>query len=182
MANVDLAARPRTVLGKKVSRLRRAGVIPCNIYGQNTPSTAIEVPMPELRRVLRAAGRTNVIRIALDGETAPRNVVVRGVQRKFTTGEFLHIDFQQVSMSEMMTVRVPIHLAGVAPVTDVGCVVVQQLDSVEVECLPDNMPDHIEADLSKLVTTTSAIHVSDLSVPANVTLLTPLEQMVASVS
>ena len=182
MATIDLSARPRTVLGKKVKRLRREGIVPANIYGHNVTSTAIEVPHQELRRVIRSAGHTGLVRINLDGERAPRTTVIRSIQRKFTTGDVIHVDFQEVSLTEKMTVRVPVMLIGTAPVSDLGGLVVQILDHVEVECLPGDIPAHLEADISGMIEMTSQVQARDLPLPENVTLLSDDTLLIASVT
>ena len=182
MATIDLSARPRTVLGKKVKRLRREGIVPANIYGHNVTSTAIEAPHQELRRVIGNAGHTGLVRINLDGERAPRTTVIRSIQRKFTTGDVIHIDFQEVSLTEKMTVRVPVMLIGTAPVSDLGGLVVQVLDNVEVECLPGDIPSHFEADISGMTEMTSQVQARDLPLPDNVTLLSDETLLIASVT
>jgi large subunit ribosomal protein L25 len=182
MATIDLSARPRTVLGKKVKRLRREGIVPANIYGHNVTSTAIEAPHLELRRVIRSAGHTGLVRINLDGERAPRTTVIRSIQRKFTTGDVIHVDFQEVSLTEKMTVRVPVMLTGTAPVSDLGGLVVQVLDNVEVECLPGDIPSHFEADISGMIEMTSQVQARDLPLPENVTLLSDDTLLIASVT
>jgi large subunit ribosomal protein L25 len=182
MATIDLSARPRTVLGKKVKRLRREGIVPANIYGHNVTSTAIEAPQLELRRVIRSAGHTGLVRINLDGERAPRTTVIRSIQRKFTTGDVIHVDFQEVSLTEKMTVRVPVMLIGTAPVSDLGGLVVQILDHVEVECLPGDIPSHFEADISGMIEMTSQVQARDLPLPENVTLLSDDTLLIASVT
>jgi len=182
MATIDLSARPRTVLGKKVKRLRREGIVPANIYGHNVTSTAIEAPQLELRRVIRSAGHTGLVRINLDGERAPRTTVIRSIQRKFTTGDVIHVDFQEVSLTEKMTVRVPVMLIGTAPVSDLGGLVVQVLDNVEVECLPGDIPSHFEADISGMIEMTSQVQARDLPLPENVTLLSDDTLLIASVT
>jgi len=182
MATIDLSARPRTVLGKKVKRLRREGIVPANIYGHNVTSTAIEAPHQELRRVIGNAGHTGLVRINLDGERAPRTTVIRSIQRKFTTGDVIHVDFQEVSLTEKMTVRVPVMLIGTAPVSDLGGLVVQVLDNVEVECLPGDIPSHFEADISGMIEMTSQVQARDLPLPENVTLLSDDTLLIASVT
>lgn len=182
MANTELAAQPRTILGKKVSGLRRQGLVPCNIYGRNQPSLAVQVPERELKRVVRAAGHTGLVAISIDGDGAPRTAVVREIQRYAMTGELKHVAFQQVSLTEKMTVAVPFVLSGHAPVVDLDGIVVQALDQVSVECLPQNIPQHIEVDISGMTGFDSQIHVRDLRLPGNVTVLTDPDLLVASVT
>lgn len=183
MPDLTLAARPRTVVGKKVARLRRAGVTPANIYGHNVPSTAIEVDTHDTNLLVRRAGRTSLITLTLDGEVQPRRVLVRDVQRLPTTGELLHVDFMQVSMREKLRVSVPLVLTGHAPVLDTAdAVTFQNLETVEVECLPADIPQHIDVDVSGMTDTTATVHIRDLAVPPGVTVLTDPDVSVVSVT
>jgi large subunit ribosomal protein L25 len=182
MASIDLSARPRTTLGKKVKQLRRRGIVPANIYGRNQESVAVEAPAVELKRIVRAAGHTGLVVVNLDGEATPRTVVVRGIQRAAMTGELVHVDFQQVSMTVRMSVRVPITLTGTAPVSADGGIIVQALDGLDVECLPGDIPQHIAVDISDMASTDAQIHVRDLVLPVSVTLQTDEALLVASVA
>jgi large subunit ribosomal protein L25 len=169
MAEIELQAEPRTVLGKKVARLRRSGITPANIFGHNVASQAIQLSTVDLTHTLRAARGTHLVRLSLAGEQAPRMVLVRQISRKPTTDQLLHVDFYEVSMTEKTTVEIPIVLVGSAPIAESGDgLVIQQIQSLAVECLPGDIPDHIEVDLSPLVEMHSALHVSDLPLPAGV--------------
>jgi large subunit ribosomal protein L25 len=183
MAELSITARPRSVWGKKVARLRRAGITPANIYGHRVPSTAIELNTQELERLVRRAGRTALVNLRVEGEPEPRAVLVREVQRKPTTDQLLHVDFLQVSMEEPIRVVVPLVAVGHAPVLDtVECVVVENLASVEVECLPRDIPQQITVDMSVLTSTESSIHVRDLTPPPGVTILTDPDVVLFSVT
>src|SRR6476660_5796205 len=136
MAEIELQAEPRTVLGKKVARLRRAGITPANIFGHNVASQAIQLSTVDLTHTLRAARGTHLVRLCLAGEPGPRMVLVRQISRKPTTDQLLHVDFYEVSMTEKATVEIPIVLVGSAPIADSGDeLVIQQIQSLAVECL-----------------------------------------------
>jgi large subunit ribosomal protein L25 len=183
MADLALNVRPRTILGKKVKRLRRTGITPANIYGHNINSLAIEADTHDLVLLLRRAGRTALIQLSVEGEPAPRPVLVRGYTRRSTTDQLLHVDFFQVSMREKLSVDVPLRLTGTAPVTETAdVVVVQALETVTVECLPSDIPSHIDVDLSPLVDTTTSIYVRDLQAPHGVEILTDGDIPVVSVT
>jgi large subunit ribosomal protein L25 len=183
MAELALSARPRTVLGKKVKALRRSGIAPANIYGRNVPSLAIEADAHDLALLLRRAGRTNLIQVSVEGEAQPRHVLIRDYTRRPTTDQLLHVEFFQVSMREKLSVDVPIVIVGTAPVVDQGnAVIVQSMDTVSVECLPAEIPDRIEADISLLVDSSSNVYVRDLRVPAGVEILADPDLPVVSVS
>jgi large subunit ribosomal protein L25 len=183
MADLALKVRPRTVLGKKVKRLRRAGVTPANVYGHNVPSLAVEADAHDLQLLLRRAGHTGLVQLTVEGEAAPRPVLVRDYVRRATNDDLLHVDFFQVSMREKLSVTVPLRFVGEAPaVEQFDAVVVNALDAVSVQCLPADIPDHIEVDISSLVDTTSTIFVRDLRVPDRVEILTDGDLPVASVT
>jgi large subunit ribosomal protein L25 len=183
MADLALSARTRTTLGKKVKALRRSGVTPANIYGHNVPSLAIEANAHDLALLLRRAGRTALVQLTIDGERAPRPVLIRSYNRRPTTDELLHVDFFQVSMREKLTVDVPLVLVGEAPaVEQFDAVIVPALESVSVQCLPGVIPSHIEVDISSLVDTASTLFVRDLRAPAGVEILTEGDIPVVSVS
>jgi len=183
MADLTLRVRPRTVVGKKVKRLRRAGVTPANVYGHNVPSLAIEADAHDLQLLLRRAGHTGLVQLTVEGEASPRPALVRDYVRRATNDDLLHVDFFQVSMREKLNVTVPLRFIGEAPaVEQFDAVVVNALDTVSVECLPGDIPDHIDVDISPLVDTTSTIFVRDLRVPDGVEILTDGDVPVASVT
>lgn len=183
MPDLELHAEARTVLGKKVAVLRRAGVTPANIFGHNIASQAIQVPTLEITHLLRRAGGTNLIRIDLASEAAPRMVLVRSVSRKPTTDQLLHIDFYQVSMTERTVVEIPLVLTGTSPAVAEGIgLIYQHLSTIAVECLPGDIPNQIELDVSSLVNTHSVLHVSDLSLPENVSVVGELDRVAVSVN
>ena len=183
MAELSLAVEPRAVLGKKVSALRRSGMTPANIYGHNVPSLAIQADTHTLGLLLRRAGRTGLIALAVSGEAEPRAVLVRAVQRKPTTGDLLHIDFLEVSLREKLRVNVPVTLTGSAPVADTtDSVIVQNLDRVEVECLPSDIPSQLEVDISGMAEPGAQLHVRDIQAPAGVVITTDGDILLVSTS
>lgn len=181
-SKIELRAAPRTVLGKKVSQLRRQGLIPANVYGHNVPSFAIQVPSDDLRHVLRDAGRNGIVYLRVDGGE-PRPTFIRDVQRNPVSDAILHVDFLQISLKERVRLEVPIHLTGVpGAVERLGGILVHGVDHVMVEALPTEVPSYLEVDVSGLEEFDQAIHVSDLKPPAGVTVLTDPELVVAKVA
>jgi large subunit ribosomal protein L25 len=181
-ARTELTVAPREVLGKKVKALRRTGVTPANIYGHNVASIAIQVPTDDLRHVLKTAGRNEIVYLRLDGDE-PRPTFVRDIQHHPIADRILHVDFFQISLKEKVKMDVPIHLVGVPPAVDThGGILMHALDHIQVEALPTDVPSSIEIDVSVLEEIDQALHVSDLVIPDDVTLLTDPEQVVAKVS
>ena len=183
MADIDLQAEPRSVLGKKVAQLRRSGVTPANIYGHNVPSQAIQLHTADLTHTLRAAGGTRIVQLRLAGEPAARMVLIRRVSRKPTTDQLLHVDFYQVSMTEKATLEIPIVLTGAAPIlATTEALVVQHIASLTVDCLPGDIPERIEADLSSLTDLHASIKVSDLKLPPGVSTYADPNEIVVGIS
>jgi len=173
MANNSLTAAPRTLLGKKVKALRRTGVTPANVYGHKVESTAVQADTVELVHLLRAAGRNAIIDLKVEGEAAPRTVVVRNVERNPVTSQILHIDFFQVSMTEKMKAEVRVVLTGTSPaVADLQGVLLQMIESVAVEALPGDIPSEFEVDVSVLAQLESSVHVRDLRVDESKVVIT----------
>ena len=183
MAGLTFSARARTITGKKVAALRRAGITPANIYGHKVDSFAIEANAHDLNLLLRRAGRTHLINLSIEGEREPRAVLVKDVQREPTSDRLLHVDFVQVSMVEKLTVTVPIVFIGAAPaLATTDGALVHQLDQVSVSCLPANIPTRIDADLEMLTSLGSSIHARDLKLPEGVELVTDGDQIIASIT
>lgn len=180
---IELAVAPRSILGKKVKVLRRQGMTPANIYGHGIPSQAVQVLTPDLARAIRAVGRNTMLQLHLEGEKKRRPVFVRSVQRNPITDEFLHIDFYQVSLKEKIRIEVPLVIVGEAPAVSVHYgILLQSVNVVTMEGLPGDLPPHIEVDVSGLEEIDDAVHLKDLEVSPDVTLLAEPELVVAKVA
>lgn len=183
MDNIELVAHKRDLLGKKVRFLRRKGVTPVNLYGHGVESVSLQIETPALKKALAQAGKTNLVHLKIGSAKRPHMTIVRGIQRDPVKGELLHVDFYQVKMDQKLKIAVPLVLTGKAPaVKEFGGILVQELSSIEVECLPANMPHSIEADLSGLVELDQALHVKDLRVGENVAIITDLGKVVAKIA
>jgi large subunit ribosomal protein L25 len=181
MAQFELTAEKRTVAGKKVKQMRREGLVPAVLYGHKTKPVSLQLEDRTLDRVLNQAGKTQLISLRV-GRGKPVMVLPREVQRDPITRQLLHADFYQVIMTEKLTTTVPLLLMGKAPAeSEVGGVLIQGLDNVEIECLPGDLIEHIEVDLSKLAHIDEALHVKDLQVPSTIRIVTDLEEMIAKV-
>jgi large subunit ribosomal protein L25 len=161
MANPTLTAKPRKILGRKVKKLRREGVLPANLYGKKIKSQALELPVAEFLKVFKQAGETSLIDLKIDSQTRP--VLIDNLQIHPVTDEPLHVDFRQVSLTEKTTADVPVEVRGDAPaVEQKKGILIQPLAEIEVEALPADLPDHLVIDVSKLEEVDQAITVGDL--------------------
>ncbi|MBI1884837.1 MAG: 50S ribosomal protein L25 [Chloroflexi bacterium] len=182
LAKAELEVTRREVLGKKVKTLRRQGITPANIFGRNVDSLAVQLPTDRLVYVLRHFGRNEIVHIRLDGDE-PRPTFIRHIQRNPITDEILHVDFHQISLTEKVRMEVALHLVGTAPAVSMyNGTLLHSLDYLTVEGMPGEIPSHLEVDVSGLEEIDSAVHVRDIAVPSNLTVLTDLDLVVAKVA
>ncbi len=172
-----LEATKRTALGKgNVKKLRDDGLVPGVVYGKGRDAVPVQVPLDVLDKHLSEGGR--VVDIAVDGE--PFKALVKEVQHDIFTDDITHIDFQIVSMTEKITLPVAVVLTGELSFPPDQGTLEQMLTEVEVECLPKDAPEHIQISISELEPGGS-IHVRDVEVPAGVRMVTPEEDLIASI-
>lgn len=179
---VVIKAAPRTVLGKKVARLRREGRLPANVYGRGIQSQAVDIDSREFGRTIKSAGLRAMIQLDIAGESRPRYVILRGIERKGGTGDPIHIDFFQVDPEQPIQANVPLRLIGDAPaVRDLAGTLLPGLDVVAVRCKPLDIPDNIEVDIVKITGFDVSLKVGDIVAPPGVEILTDADVVVATV-
>ena len=180
MENLIVNAVKRDVVGKKVKQLRREGLIPGVIYGSNIEPMNITMNLHETSKVLSKATGSSLITIKVEGE---KNVVVllRETQKNFIRNEYIHIDFQAVSMTETIRAEVPVVTQGSSlAVKEHSAVLVNGLTSISVVALPNDLPDKFVVDLGALNNIGDTILVRDLVAPENVEILSVPEDMIVT--
>lgn len=180
MADNALSAEPREGTGKGVARkLRAQGLIPAVVYGRKRAAQAITVRPEALQKLLRGeAGMNTLIDLSLSGQKA--TVLVKGLERDPVRGKYLHADFYEVDLAQKVTVSVPVHLVGKAAGIEFGGILDHPLRELLVECLPREIPQRIDVDVSALQVNES-IHVSDLKLAPGLAIKTEGSLAVASV-
>jgi large subunit ribosomal protein L25 len=175
-----LTAERRDDAGKGVARkLRAAGKVPAVLYGQGLDTTPITVQARELSHLLHGSAGSNVlVDLVVDGEE--HLAIPREIQRDHIHARFVHVDFLAVSRTETITVNVPVHETGEAAGVKEGGVIEHHLREVQIECLPQDVPDEIVVDITE-VELGGMVHVSDLVPPRGVTILSNEEDAVLSV-
>ena len=176
-----LAATKRDVLGKRVAHLRRDGQLPAVVYGHGVPSQALSLDTHEFELLQRRIGQNALVDLSVEGKK-PTPVLVHAVQRDPVYRRMLHVDLFAVRMTEELTVDVPLVTVGEAYAVDkLGGTLLHILESVKVKALPDRLPQSINLPIESLVDFDATVHVRDLSIPAEVTLLTDPDEVVARV-
>ena len=170
---INLELEPREILGKKVSRLRRDGIIPVHLYGAGVESRSLQCQAQRLIQVLSAAGGSTPINITITGEAGGHLVFAREIQWDPKRDDIIHVDLLVADTSRRVSAQVPIILVGESPgARNVSGTIVHQLRTLDVEALPLEMPSQLEIDLSTLIEPEGVIRAGDIDLPANVTRLT----------
>ncbi len=180
MEKVTLEVQTRE-LKAVADALRSQKLIPAVFYGKGEKNIHLQVDYQTFRRLYINSG-SQLIDLVIDGKTN-KKALVHDMQYDPLTGKITHIDFLRVSLKEAVTTEVEIELTGIAPaVKDLGGVLNQIKHAVEIKCLPTDIPKVIEVDISGLAEFNSAIHVKDLVVPKEVTVLDVPDDVVVIVN
>lgn len=178
---IELAAQTREARGKQVKAVRAEGNVPAVIYGHGVEAQALSVGQRTLAKVFSEAGSNKMVALSVD-DGKPYNVMIHDVQTDSRTGNIIHADFYKVKMNEKIKAEIPLHFTGESvAVYKLEGSLIQGLSTVEVEALPANLPENIEVDIAVLDDFDKSIHVSDLTIPANVELLTEETELIAKV-
>jgi large subunit ribosomal protein L25 len=176
MEKVVIKAAKRSVIGKQVRALRRAGELPAVIYGYNMEPVNISLNAHDATQVLNHTTASSLITIELDGREYP--TLVRERQRNPVKDVFVHIDFQVVSMTEKIRAKVAVQLTGLSPaVKDFNAILVTGYSELEVEALPQDLPERIVVDISNVLKIGDGIRVRDLVVADEVKVLSNPNEM-----
>ena len=182
MDQIELKVTGREVLGKKVRFLRRRGITPVHLFGHGIESLSLQCDTVELRQVLGEAGQTKLIDLKFDGQKTPRTAVVRKIQRDTRNDALLHVDFYQVKMAEAVKVEVPLILVGEPPALRIkGNLMVQDLSTLSIECLPAVIPTGIEVDLTALTEADQSLRVSGIKLDKEIAVLNDPERIIAKI-
>jgi large subunit ribosomal protein L25 len=174
---ITLAAENRTETGKKARSLKGLGRMGAVVYGPKHPSTAIVVESRAFEKVLKNAGESSVIEIT--GLGAPIQALIHEVDRDPVTNVPRHADFYAIEKGAKVEVAVPLVFVGESLAVKEGASLVKVLHELEIEADAANLPHEISVDISTLVAVGDQIHVSDLKIPAGVTLRVDAEEVVA---
>jgi len=150
---------------KKANALRAARQIPAEYYGKGKENLHLALDYQAFRKVYRAAGGSSIINLTVDGEKAPREVLVHAIDYNPLTDEFFHVDLLQIDRSKKIITKVPVHLIGESPaVKNLGGILSHGKTEIEIKCLPKDLIKSIELDVSVLAEIGAALRVKDLKI------------------
>ncbi len=176
-STLTLEGERREALGRHVKALRRDGITPANLYGRGAESISFQAEARALDKLVTDGGRGSLVELTIDGEK--HQTLLRGLQRHPVTRAILHADFYIVEMNRPVQTTVPVHLVGDAPAARLpGAVITHLTHEVTIECLPANIPAAIELDVTVLEELETSLHVSNITAPDGVEILTDSETII----
>ena len=180
-SRATLSAEHREVIGKKVALMRQAGRLPAVVYGHGVDSNPISIDAHDFELLRRRSGPNALVDLSIDGDKA-RPVIVQTIQVHPVNRRTLHVDLFVVRMTEELTVDVPLTATGESTAVSLhGGTLLHPIESVRVRALPDHLPQSIDYSIASLTDFDMTIHVRDLVVPVDVTLLTDGDEIIARV-
>lgn len=181
METIVIKADIRDRFGKKLAVSRKNGQVPAVVYGNQKDNKSVFVNGHDFDKAFLHAGYSTIVELKIDGDAA-ENVLIHDVDMDPVTSQIRHIDFYRVNMNKAIRTEVPLHFIGEAPaVFQQEGTLFKNIEEVEVETLPANLPSHIEVDISGLDDFSKSINVSDLKVSEGVEILTDMEQLICKV-
>ncbi|MBU1118439.1 50S ribosomal protein L25 [Patescibacteria group bacterium] len=166
---------------KKVNAVRNEGYVPAIVYGHDVTSTSIQIPENVFTKLYLEIGESTIIDLDVDGKV--HNVLIKDVQADPVTGDYLHVDFYAIKMDEEITAEVELEYVGESKaVKDEDGILVKNIDTLNVTCLPANLPKNISVDISVLGTFDDVISVKDLVLSPGVTVDRDKDDTVATVT
>ena len=185
MEQIELVAQQRKGIGKEtVKKLRKEGLIPCILYGPAfKEAVPLTVTVLELSKALSTEAKGNVlVNLKIEGDKKKtRTVMFRGFQRDPLKRNIIHVDLYELLMDHKLVVDVPVHLTGKAQGVALGGILQQESRTLKVECLPNQIPDKIDVDVTSL-TIGYSIHVKDITLPQGLKVVGEPNQTIALVA
>ena len=182
MSAIKMKIEKRNEIGKnEIKKVRENNFIPAVIYSRGGETTHVSVNTTEFSRVYKMAGSTSLLGLELEGQTIP--AIIKEIQRHPIKNQILHLDFQKLNMDEKIKMTLPIMLLNRDSIKLQPSVLTQILDQIDIECLPNDIPNNAEVDVANMDFTTP-IMVKDLDIAKDdkVVVLRDLEDVVCTLS
>ena len=184
MEKTELQVQQRENMSKgHLKEMRRAGVVPGNLYGKGKPTISIEVGVTKIAEILKSeAGLHTVVNLKIGGakKSANETAVIKMIQKDPISRKLLHVDFERVSLSDVITSQVTVTPQGTAAGVREGGILEQLMEQIEVKSRADQMPSHLDVDVSEMQLG-GFIHASDIPLPAGVELVSRPDDIVIAI-
>src|SRR3989344_501650 len=177
---IELNADKRSILGSKVKVLRNSGFIPAVLYGKGQEALSLQVPVKEFHKVLKEAGESTLVYVRVGKDTYP--TIIHDVAKDPVKDHVIHADFYKVSLTEKIKTKVPVVFVGESPaVKDLAGIFVRNVNELEVEALPQNLPHEISVDISFLKNFGDQILVKDIDLGKDVRIEAEQDAIIATI-
>ena len=176
---LHLTVTARDIFGKRLKKMRHQGLIPANVFGPAFKSVAVSAQLKDFAKIYKAAGETAVVYVDLAKEEIP--ALIGNVQRHPITNAIIHIDFRKIDLKQKIETTVPVKTVNESPAVATGGVLLTQSDHVLVEALPEEIPQSIEIDLSKLLEIGAEFRVKDFPTSTTYTIKEDPEKILLSI-
>ena len=180
MSEITLKAELRTEMGRQVRALRRAGWLPVVLYGHNVEPMNLKVKYLAFEKLYTTAGENTIVTLDVDGKSY--NVLIQDPSMDPVTSRFTHADLFALRMDEKIEAEVNLEVVGVSSaVKDQGGILIKNLTSLQVRCLPKDLIHKLEVNIGTLSKYDDAILVKDLAIPSTLEVLTPVDEVIVTV-
>ena len=177
---IELSAQPREILVGKVRHLRVSGLIPAVLYGKGIETMPLQMPVKDFEKVLKMAGESSLIYLNVAGNAYP--TIIHDVSRDPVRDNILHADFYKVNLSEKIKAKVPVEFIGEAPaIKELQGIFVRNVNELEVEALPQDLPHEIKIDISRLINFGDQVLLKDIPAISGVKVLGEENEIIATI-
>lgn len=177
---IELNASKREVIGSGLNGLRKSGYLPAVLYGKNLESIPLQVPVKDFKKAFELAGESTLIFINVDGQAYP--TIIHDIARDAVSDSILHADFYKVRLDEKIKTKVPVVFQGESPaVRDLGGIFVRNINEIEIEAFPQDLPHEIVINIDSLKAIGDQILVKDLKLDSKLKAMAEAEEIVATI-
>jgi len=181
METVKLSVKKRD-MAEKAKDYRKQGFVTGEYYGKGITNISLAIPYQDFRKVYKKAGKSTILNLEIEGEK-PTYALVHEVDYNPVSDQYIHVDFMHVDLDKEVETKIPFVFVGTSPaVKDLQGTFNTAMDGVEVKCLAKDLISSVEVDISSLVDFNSVIRVSDLKLPSNITVISPADVVIATVT
>ncbi len=176
----ELNAQKREVVGSGLNGLRKSGYMPAVLYGKKQESIPLQIPLRDFHKIFESAGESTLVYINVDGQSYP--TIIHDVARDAVSDNILHADFYKVRLDEKIKTKVPVVFQGESPaVRDLGGIFVRNINELEIEAFPQDLPHEIVVDMSSLKNMGDQILVKNLKLGDKLKIMADAEEILATI-
>lgn len=177
----EIKLEAQTRADEKMRDLRAEGLMPAVMYGAGNEAISLKLKTQEFKKVFTEAGESTLIDLVVDGKEAVK-VIVKEIQKDRIKGDVLHVDFYVINMKNKIEVEIPLNFIGESKaVRELGGTLLKSMEAITVKCLPGELVESLDVDLSTLKSFDDTVRVSDIVLPANYEAITQASQPIATV-